>query len=71
MRTMTKRCRAEMVTTDGGSRCVRKSGHKGTHRTIECRWTEDDRDLGFGVMEWTKPRGIGDWLFKGRKRRRS
>ena len=62
-----RKCRAVMDTTEGGSGCVKRSGHKPPHRTQECRWTNDDQDLGFGVMEWTKPRGIGDGLFRGRK----
>lgn len=58
-----------METNEGGERCVHTSGHDGTHRTSECRWTNDDQDLGFGVMEWTKPKGIGDGLFIERRRR--
>ena len=67
--TNVKRCRAEMQTEAGGEPCARKSGHKGPHRTHACVWTQDDQHLGFGVMEWTKPKGIGDGIFIGRRRR--
>lgn len=57
-------CKAVIDTCEGGERCARKSGHKPPHRTVVCRWTLDETDLGNGCLEWTNPRVVDAGLFR-------